>query len=173
MSTKISSVKFLHPERIIFYIDSSNNYRNTNIKNVLLYNSNLDELRQLDNIVEVEYLVNQLTQQIKNISSEYNYYFSDINYLEILYPNFNKFSEKDSDKFINDSNKINSEAKMYEEKFSLSHALGQENEFVNFLKKYLNYLIKNKLYYRFIDFFIYYYGVNKKNIFNFNMVNIL
>ena len=165
-TTKIYSVKFLDLNRIIIYADSFNIFKNSNTKIILLYSRNLNELIQLENshIPEIENIVMNSLHETKNILSEYNYLLRNSEFCKIL-KEFGLPGEKDEAK-CNESFKINANLRSLEEQLILSHQLNQKNEFVMFLEKYINEMVKYKCYYKLIDFFVFYFKSNMKNLFN-------
>ena len=167
VSTKISSIKFLDLDRIIIYADSFNIFKNSNTKIILFYNKNLNELIQMDNSCnnEIENIVMNSLHEHKNILSEYNYLMRNSN-ISKVFKEFELLGEKDQDK-CKESFKINANLRSLEEQMLLSHQLNQKNEFVMFLEKYTNEMVKYKCYYKLIDFFIFYFKSNEKKFFNF------
>jgi hypothetical protein len=166
--TKISSIKFLDLDRIIIYVDTFNIFKNTNIKNILLYDRNLNQLIQLDNgsgNSEIENMVLNTIQENKSILSQYNYLFNDPSFF-ILIEQISLISEKDEKKVM-DNVKINANLKSLEEKLIYTNILNQKNEFVQFLDKYLYEMIRSKVFYKLMDFFVFYFNNNEKEIFQF------
>ena len=127
----------------------------------------MNELIQLDNsyISEIENIVMNSLHETKNILSDYNYLLKNSEFCKIL-KEFGLPGDKDEAKF-NESFKINADLRSLEEQFILSHQLSQKNECVMFIEKYINEMVKYKCYYKLVDFFIFYFKSNMKNLFNF------
>lgn len=164
--TKISSIKFLDLNRIIIYADSYNIFQNSNVKNILIYDKNLNDLIQLDNSSnsEIDEIVTNSLHEQKNISSIYNILLNDLNFYKIL-EEHEIHDEKDEPRY-NEKIRLNANLRSIEEQLLLSHHLIQNNEFVMFLEKYFNELIKSKSYLRLVDFFVFYFRSNSKKFFN-------
>jgi hypothetical protein len=168
ITTKISSVKFIDSEKIIFYVDTFNIFKNHNIKNVLLLNRIYGTLTQFDNTLEVEEIIHANLNSHKNLKSYYNALLEDQKFFSIL--------EKsnilhDNEKNLIENFKITTELRSCEDKIIFYSCIDQKNELISFIKKYLNLLIKYNLHYRLVDFFFFYYKKNEKKIFS-NLENI-
>jgi hypothetical protein len=165
-TTKISSVKFLDLDKILIYADSFNVFKNSNVKNILLYNKTLNELIQLDNAInsEIENIVTNCLYEQRNILSLYNSLLNDDSFYRVI-EEWNLHSEREDSKF-NESIRVNANLKSIEEQLSLTHLLIQKNEFVMFLEKYINEAVKSKCYFKLVDFFVFYFKSNQKEFFN-------
>jgi len=151
-------------DKIIINTDCYNIFKNTNVKNILLYNPNLNILTQVDNSSEIDSIVIQNLQDQKSVRSEYNNLLEDQKFLDMLQQS-NLILESDQ-KRLNQNLKSTSEMKSLEEKILFYQALDQKNDFIIFLKKYLSYLAKNDLVYRLIDYLMFYFKFNNKNLFS-------
>lgn len=165
-TTHISSVKFLDLDRIIIYVDYYNIFKNTNVKNILLYKKELNELIQLDNNAEIENIVASGIQEQKHFRSHYNMMLSD----HLITNGLVMISEKE-EKLILENNKYNSEIRALEDKILFNNNLNQKNEFLMFFDKLLVILTKSEFTYRLIDILYFYFISNNKRMFDF-LVNI-
>lgn len=131
---------------------------------MLVYNRTYDTLTQFVNSEEIEsIIVNSLQEQIKT-ESHINYFLKDQKFFSLMEEK-NLLEDNEQNLFL--SLKLNDEIRSIEEKLNFYQLFSQQNEFIMFLKKYLNLLTKNNLFYRLIDFFAFYFKFNEKKIFKF------
>jgi hypothetical protein len=78
----------------------------------------------------------------------------------------NLIRERD-EKVIYENMKFNSEIRSIEGKLLFNQMMGQKDDFIFFLKKYLDTLVKHNLYYKLMDFFTFNFKFNEKKLFDF------
>ncbi len=133
------------------------------MKNLLLFNRSLNTLTQFDNSSEMEDIINSQQHSQKLIKSFYTNFLQNTNIFSLM-QKYNLFEENEIS--LNENIKITSELRSFEEKILFYSMMNQKNELIIFIKKYLALLLKYNLYYRVLDFFMFYFQVNEKRIFS-------
>ncbi len=149
----------------MIYTDSFNVFKNTNVKNLLLYSRSLNILTQFDNSTEIENIILNCLQEHKAIKSQYNLFLKDPKFFSIL--NDTNLIPERQEKSLLENLKLNSEIKSLEEKLHFTQMLNQKDEFIFFVRKFLDTLIKHGLFYKLIDFFTFFFKFNQKKLFAF------
>lgn len=122
-------------------------------------------MTQFENSTEIENIVLSCLQDQKKRKSQYNLILNDPKFYSLLEEK-NLIRERD-EKVIYENMKFNSEIRSIEGKLLFNQMMGQKDDFIFFLKKYLDTLVKHNLYYKLMDFFTFNFKFNEKKLFDF------
>lgn len=147
-------------EKIVFYVDSFNVFKNTNSKVVLLFNRDVGVLSKIENSAEVENFVQSTTQTQRLIRSPYNDLINN-RLLDLM------LIDNKSELSICESNKVQCELQCLEEKLLEYQSLNLKNEFIFYFDKLLRTMIAPRLTFKVVDYFLFYFQLNGKMIFEF------
>jgi hypothetical protein len=141
------------------YINNNNNIRNNiNNKKIIVLNIEKKEFTLFDYNQEIDSIINEAIMNIKKEKSDYHAFFADL-----LFRSFFLIL-KDEDSIIH-NRKINVELRSIEEKIIFNKMMKRNNEFLFFFTRYIETLIKEQMYYRLIDYFLFLGKYNKKEFF--------